>query len=228
MQGVHDSFPIADLTPTQLGVLMTFQPVNAGYIRDNVVLNNVRKALLHCMQKINNTSPDSLINKKFTNLFTVLPFLFLQTGSFDKQQLRERAENFKNLILEDKIDDILVSDIKKKTSTAHSLLKKKFNFKDRQHKDADEHAKANDFGKALATLQKKDLPIIPENLIKAAKESLPQRNTDVLSCEERDELLTRVDTNIAASLANVKSLEKCLFKMKKIVLLGSMVFPSSI
>ena len=62
---------------------------------------------------------------------------------------------------------------------------------------------------------KKDLPIIPENLLKAAKESLPQRNTDVLSCEERDELLIRVNTNIAASLANPKSLEKCLFKMKK-------------
>ena len=122
MQGVHDSYPIADLTPTQLGVLLTFQPVNAGYIRVNVVLNNVRKALLHCLQKINNTSSDSSINKKFTNLFTVLPFLFLQTGSFDKQQLRERAENFKNLIVEDKTDDILVGDIKKKTSTAHSLL----------------------------------------------------------------------------------------------------------
>ena len=122
MQGVHDSYPIADLTPTQLGVLLTFQPVNAGYIMDNFVLNNVRKALLHCLQKINNTSSDSSINKKFTNLFTVLPFLFLQTGSFDKQHLRERSENFKNLIVEDKIDDILVGDIKKKTSTAHSLL----------------------------------------------------------------------------------------------------------
>ena len=122
MQGVHDSYPIVDLTPTQLGVLLTFQPVNAGYIMDNVVLNNVRKALLHCIQKINNTSSDSSINKKFTNVFTVFPFLFLQTGSFDKQHLRERSENFKNLIVEDKIDDILVGDIKKKTSTAHSLL----------------------------------------------------------------------------------------------------------
>jgi hypothetical protein len=205
MQGVHDSYPIVDLTPTQLGVLLTFQPVNAGYIRDNFVLNNVRKALLHCLQKINNTSSNSSINKKFTNLFTVLPFLFLQTGSFDKQHLRERSENFKNLIVEDKTDDILVGDIKKKTSTAHSLLKKKFNFKDRQHKDADNYAKANDFGKALKTLMKKDLPIIPENLLKAAKESLPQRNNDVLSCEERDELLIRVNTNIAASLANPKS-----------------------
>jgi len=144
MQGVHDSYPIVDLTPTQLGVLLTFQPVNAGYIMDNVVLNNVRKALLHCMQKINNTSSDSLINKKFTNVFTVLPFLFLQTGSFDKQQLRERSENFKNLIVEDRIDVILVGDIKKKTSTAHSFLKKRFDFKDRQNKDADSHAKAND------------------------------------------------------------------------------------
>ena len=96
---------------------------------DNFVLNNVRKALLLCLQKINNTSSDSSINKKFTNLFTGLPFLFLQTGSFDKQHLRERSENFKNLIVEDKTDDILVGDIKKKTSTAHSLLKKNLIFK---------------------------------------------------------------------------------------------------
>jgi len=59
-------------------------------------------------------------------------------------------------------------------------------------------------------------------------ESLPQRKTDVLSREERDQLLTRVNTNVAASLANPKSLEKCLSKFKKIVLLGLMVFPLSI
>ena len=34
MQGVHDSHPIADLTPVQMGVLLTFQPVNAGYIME--------------------------------------------------------------------------------------------------------------------------------------------------------------------------------------------------
>ena len=64
-------------------------------------------------------------------------------------------------------------------------------------------------------MQKKDLPIIPENFLKAAKESLPQRKTDVLSREERDQLFTRVNTSVAASLVNPKSLEKCLFKMKK-------------
>ena len=54
--------------------------------------------------------------------------------------------------MEDKTDDILVGDVKKKTSTAHSILKKKFNYKDRQHKEADKHAKANDFGKAMTAL----------------------------------------------------------------------------
>jgi len=67
---------------------------------------------------------------------------------------------------------ILVGDIKKKTSTAHSSIKKKFNFKNRQHKDADKHAKVHDFGKAMAALQKRDLPIIPENFLKSAKKSL--------------------------------------------------------
>jgi len=134
MQGVNDSDPFADLTPSQLGVLLTFEPANSGFIMDKVVLHNMRKALLHCLQKMNNSSADSLVNKRFSNLFTVLPFLFLQTGSFDKNQLRERSEKFKNLIMEDKTDDILVGDVKKKTSTAHSLLKKKFNFVDRQHK----------------------------------------------------------------------------------------------
>ena len=109
------------LTPTQLGVLLTFQPVNAGYIMDKVVLSNLRKAFLHCISKINNTTGDSLMRKKFVNVFTVLPFLFFQASSFEKNQLRERSEIFKNLIMEDKIDDILVGDIKKKTSTAHSI-----------------------------------------------------------------------------------------------------------
>ena len=117
--------------------------------------------------------------------------------------------------MEDKTDDILVGDVKRKTSTAHSLFKKKFNFVDRQHKEADKHARAHDFGKALAALQKKDLPINPENLLNAAKESLPQRKNDLLSSEDRDQLFTRVDTDVAASLANPKSLEKCLFRLKR-------------
>ena len=128
MQGVNDSDPIADLSPSQLGVLLTFEPANAGYIMDKFVLHNMQKALLHCLQKMNNSSADSLINKRFSNLFHVLPFLFLQTGSFDKNRLRERSEKFKNLIMEDKTDDILVGDVKKKTSTAHSILKKKIQF----------------------------------------------------------------------------------------------------
>ena len=215
MQGVNDSDPIADLSPSQLGVLLTFEPANAGYIMDKFVLHNMQKALLHCLQKMNNSSADSLINKRFSNLFHVLPFLFLQTGSFDKNRLRERSEKFKNLIMEDKTDDILVGDVKKKTSTAHSILKKKFNLQDRQHKEADRQAKAHDFGKALAALQKKDLLINPENLLNAAKESLPQRKTDSLSPEDREQLFTRVDTEVAASLANVKSLEKCLYRLKR-------------
>ena len=95
---------------------------------DKVVLSNLRKAFHYCISKMNNTTDDSVMHKKFVNVFTVLPFLFLQTSSFDKNQLRERSEKFKNLIMEDKIDDILVGDIKKKTSTAHSSIKKKFNF----------------------------------------------------------------------------------------------------
>jgi len=117
------------LSPSQLGVLLTFEPANAGYIMDKFVLHNMQKALLHCLQKMNNSSADSLINKRFSNLFHVLPFLFLQTGSFDKNRLRERSEKFKNLIMEDKTDDILVGDVKKKTSTAHSMLKKNSIFK---------------------------------------------------------------------------------------------------
>ena len=215
MQGVHDSNPIADLTSSQMGVLLTFQPVSKGYITDNVVLSNLRKALLHCLLKVNNTAPDSQTNKRFTNLLTALPFLFLQSSAFDKLQLRERSEYFKNLIIEGKTDDILVGDVKKKTSTAHSMLKRKYNFKDRQHNEADKHARAQDYGKALAALQKIDYPVVPENFLQCAKDSLPQRKTDVLSQEDRDLLFTKVNSNIAAILANPKSLEKTLFRMKK-------------
>ena len=55
---------------------------------------------------MNNTAPDSQTNKRFTNLLTALPFLFLQSSAFDKLQLRERSENFKNLMIEGKNDDI--------------------------------------------------------------------------------------------------------------------------
>ena len=67
----------------------------------------------------------------------------------------------------------------------------------------------------MAALQKKNLLINPENLLNAAKESLPQRKTDSLSPEDREQLFTRVDTEVAASLANVKSLEKCLYRLKR-------------
>ena len=95
------------------------------------------------------------------------------------------------------------------------MLKRKFNFKDRQYNEADKHAKAHDFGKALAALQKIDYPVVPENFLQCAKDSLPQRKTDVLSQEERDLLFTKVNSNFAATLANPKSLEKTLFRMKK-------------
>ena len=67
----------------------------------------------------------------------------------------------------------------------------------------------------MAALQKTDSPILPENFLKAAKESLPQRKTNVFSQEERDQLFTRVNTNVAATLANPDTLEKCLSRMKK-------------
>ena len=90
------------------------------------------------------------------------------------------------------------------------------------------HAKAHDFGKALAALQKIDYPVVPENFLQCAKDSLPQRKTDVLSQEDRDLLFTKVNSNIAATLANPKSLEKTLFRMKKTAHLGLMVSPLSI
>ena len=141
--------------------------------------------------------------------------MFLQTSSFDKNQLRERSEKFKNLITEEKTDDILVGDIAKKTSTMHSNLKKKFDFQDRKYKEADQHAKVHDYGKALAALQKTDSHILPENFFESAKESLPQRKTNEFSQERRDQLFTRVNTNIAATLANADTLNKCLSRMKK-------------
>ena len=67
----------------------------------------------------------------------------------------------------------------------------------------------------MAVLQKRDLPIVPENFLKSAKESLPQRKTNEFSQERREQLFTRVNTDVAANLANVDTLSKCIFKMKK-------------
>ena len=68
MQGVPDTSSIAMLTPHQMGVLLTFQPANSQYIKDPVVLTNVRKAYLHCLQKINGTDKESETAPSIFNL----------------------------------------------------------------------------------------------------------------------------------------------------------------
>jgi hypothetical protein len=213
MQGVPDTSSIALLTPHQMGVLLTFQPANSQYIKDPVVLTNVRKACLHCLQKINGTDRESEINKKYTNIFIALPCLFLQNSAFTILQLRERSEVFKNLIMDDKIDEILVGDVVKKSSTAHARLAKKFDFQQRIFKEADNFSNTNDYGKALSSLLKIDSKVDHDILIKSTKDSLPKRDFSNLSLDEREKLYTRVNSNIAATLVNEKILEKRLRKI---------------
>ena len=215
MQGVPDTSSIALLTPHQMGVLLTFQPANSQYIKDPVVLTNVRKACLHCLQKINGTDRESEINKKYTNIFIALPFLFLQNSAFTIPQLRIRSEVFKNLIMDDKIDEILVGDFVKKSSTVHARLAKKFNFQQRIYNEADKYSNTNDYGKALSSLLKIDSKVDPDMLINSTKESLPNRVFTNLSHDEREKLYTRVNSNIAATLVNEKILENRLRKIKK-------------
>ena len=75
--------------------------------------------------------------------------------------------------MDDKIDEILVGDFVKKSSTVHAILKRQFNFQERINKKADEHANTNDYGKALSSLLKVDKKLDPDILLNSLKESLP-------------------------------------------------------
>ena len=45
MQGVHDNMAIVDLSPAQMGVLLTFVPPSSSYVLDPYALNKLRKSM---------------------------------------------------------------------------------------------------------------------------------------------------------------------------------------
>ena len=51
-RGVSDDTPIVDLTPDQMGVLLTLQPCTTSYVTDAVLSREFRRTYLLGLQKI--------------------------------------------------------------------------------------------------------------------------------------------------------------------------------
>ena len=78
MQGVRDADAIANLSPTQMGIVLTFAPPARSYILDQYALLRFRKSFLKVI-KILNSDASEQIKNKMSNIMTTLPYyMYLQ------------------------------------------------------------------------------------------------------------------------------------------------------
>merc|ERR1711991_1032347 len=78
MQGVHDDSLIFNLSPMQIGVLLTFVPPMRGYVFHHGALMMFRRSFGIIIKKLISVDlSDEQING-WTNLLTTLPYMFLQ------------------------------------------------------------------------------------------------------------------------------------------------------
>ena len=145
MQGVHDTDVIANLSATQMGVLLTFVPPARSYILDQYALTRFRKSFLKVIKVLNSDVPEQMKNK-MSNVMMTLPYMYLQ---FDGDRADKRqCDKFIDIVMNDQTDLITVEGFKKKTVRKKQMLDRKYDF-GRCHKEADRNVQHGDFGKAI-------------------------------------------------------------------------------
>ena len=77
MQGVHDNMAIVDLSPAQMGVLLTFVPPSSSYVLDPYALNKLRKSMSVVVKVLAHDYTDQRKNQA-SNILMFLPYMFLQ------------------------------------------------------------------------------------------------------------------------------------------------------
>merc|ERR1711991_757066 len=148
MGGVHNDSSILNLTPRQMGVLLSFVLV---------------------LKKLIDTSLDDEQLRGWSNMFMCLPYMFLQHEGSKPDTLQ--CENFYLLLQNEDVANIKVGMFKQKTKRVHESMDKKFDFRSRCYKCADDNVRAGDFSKAMEALTKVDAKVNLNNVEKAINES---------------------------------------------------------
>ena len=111
MQGVSEDDSIVNLTPAQMGVLLTFAPPAASCILDEYALLKFRQCIGKVMKMLNSSISDQAKNE-CPNLLMTLSYMFLQYEG-DRAN-RAKCDFFTNKIMNDEMQSIKVGDFKKK------------------------------------------------------------------------------------------------------------------
>ena len=91
------------------------------------------------------------------------------------------------------VANVKVGMFKQKTKRVHESLDKKFDFRSRCYKRADDNVRAGDFSKAMEELTKVDAKVNLNNVEKVINESLPSRRYGNLSQQQRRLLFSPVE-----------------------------------
>ena len=81
MQGVNDEMAMVDLSPAQMGVLLTFAPPSSSYVLDPYALNKFRKAMSAVIKVLVHDNSDvrknQVSNILMSNLISCWGFIYL-------------------------------------------------------------------------------------------------------------------------------------------------------
>lgn len=83
MQGLHDEMAIVDLSPEQMGVLLTFAPPSSSYILDSYALNKMRRSMSAVTKVLAHDETDQR-KSQASNILMSLPYMFLQYEKIDQ------------------------------------------------------------------------------------------------------------------------------------------------
>ena len=152
---------------------------------------------------------------KLTNVLIFMPYMFLQSRNNDRAVLRESASSFMQKIIEDRYEEIKIHDFFKKSKRVDKKLARMYDFQRRIHKRADEAFLAGDYSKAMASLMMIDRKVSTRQLINAAKESLPKRVRSIYYKDQRIDMSSKVEVDLADSLVDVNSVKQKIRALKK-------------
>ena len=146
---MNDRDVIANLSATQMGILLTFVPPARAYVLDQYALARFRKSFLKVIKVLNSDASEQTKNK-MSNIMMTLPYMYLQ---FDGNRADKRqCDKFIDIVMNDQEDSVTVGDFKKKTLRKKQLIDRKYDFASRRHKEADRNVQHGDFGKAMESL----------------------------------------------------------------------------
>ena len=212
MQGVNDEMAIVELSPAQMGVLLTFAPPSSSYVLDPYALNKFRKAMSAVIKVLVQENSDVRKNQ-LSNILMSLPYMFLQYEG--NRSDKQKCDFFDQKLMSGDYASIKIGHFKKKSIRTKHYLDRNFDFSSRCQRLADKCAIAGDYGKAMQSLQRMDLKINLDNVSVDIEASLPPRNLREISLDLRRRTFRHTDATAAVELITEDNVLKQLKKLKK-------------